>query len=320
MTVREQAGTAGPEGRRRRRSRAGSPPTLITAALILASSAGCAHTSTSSEPSNAGAGASAASGTAGPGTQSPAREGQSSPGRTGSPQAVPSSSLSPTPERARRRHYPWHTNIIATTFWVGEVFDPDAGDGSQVVSTYDAHWLAHYGGCDGVVVEGRCTTERRTAANGWFPTRMVPLQNPFYLDLPFDDVNDPMAFRMRESVVPWARDPGYAGRTRDPNASLMKNRWVRLRKGSRICYGQIEDAGPAEYHDATYVFGDGDHRPINRRYNGAGLDVSPALNGCLGFASLNGNDDRVDWQFVDSVDVPPGPWRTLVTSRPVSAG
>ena len=29
--------------------------------------------------------------------------------------------------------YPWHTDIVATTFWVGEVFDPNASDGSQVI-------------------------------------------------------------------------------------------------------------------------------------------------------------------------------------------
>ena len=50
--------------------------------------------------------------------------------------------------------YPLHTDVVATTFWVGEIFDPQASDGSQVISTYDSHWLAHYGGCDGIVVNG----------------------------------------------------------------------------------------------------------------------------------------------------------------------
>ena len=36
--------------------------------------------------------------------------------------------------------YPLHTGIVATTFWVGEIFDPDATDGSQVYSTYDSQW------------------------------------------------------------------------------------------------------------------------------------------------------------------------------------
>lgn len=213
--------------------------------------------------------------------------------------------------------YPWHTDIVATTFWVGEVFDPNARDGSQMFSAYDSRWYEHYGGCDGVVRDGVCRTERRTAENGYFPTRMAPLENPFYLDLPFDDVNDPHAFAMRGEVIPWADEPAYREIVDDPHESLMKNRWVRLVSGGATCYGQIQDAGPGVYDDAAYVFGDDDRRPENRRFNGAGMDVSPALNGCLGFTELNGSVDRVDWQFVDAEDVPPGPWLKLVTMRGV---
>jgi hypothetical protein len=82
------------------------------------------------------------------------------------------------------------------------------------------------------------------------------------------------------------------------------------------CYGQIQDAGPGEYSDAEYVFGSLDARPRNTRYNGAGMDVSPALNGCLRFTDVNGANDRVDRQFVDDVDVSDGPWRRIVTTSP----
>ena len=213
-----------------------------------------------------------------------------------------------------RSRYPWHTDIVATTFWVGEVFDPNASDGSQVISTYDSRWMDHYGGCDGVVVDGECHTEARSADNGYFPRDMTPRQNPFYLDLPFDDVNDPAAFARRGSVIPWVNEPGRSGRVGDRSVSYMKNRWVRIKRGDRVCYGQIQDAGPGVYDDAAYVFGADDRRPRNGRYNAAGMDVSPALNGCLGFAELDGENDRVDWQFVDDADVPAGPWRTVVTT------
>jgi len=209
--------------------------------------------------------------------------------------------------------YPVHTDIVSTTFWVGEVFDPNADDGSQVLSTYDSLWIKSYGGCDGIVVDGGCKTEARTAANGYFPTQMTPLENPFYLDLPFDDLNDAKAFRSREKVIPWAGDPAYAGSAGNDKVSLMKNRWVKITANGQTCYGQIEDAGPGQYDDAGYVFGADDRRPKNRRFNGAGMDVSPALNGCLRYKELDGEDDRVDWQFVDFEDVPDGPWRTLVT-------
>ena len=104
--------------------------------------------------------------------------------------------------------------------------------------------MLHYGGCDGVVTYGKCETERRVPANGFFPTRMTPRENPFYLDLPFDDVNNAAAFSQRAQLIPWADDPGYAGHAHDPAFSYMKNRWVELMRDGRTCYGQIEDAGP----------------------------------------------------------------------------
>ena len=252
-----------------------------------------------------------------------AQEPSSSPQRTAAPDHRPpvSDLHTPTPgARLMDGTYPWHTGIVATTFWVGEIFDPKAADGSQVESAYDSSWMRHYGGCDGRVVRhGRrstCETQRRTAANGWFPTDMRPGENPFYLDVPFDDVNDPIAFRQRCGVVPWAQDPGYRGHCRDRTFSYLKNRWVRIvGPAGRTCYGQVEDAGPGKYHDAAYVFGSHDVRPANRRYGGAGMDVSPALNGCLGFAALNGDADRISWSFVEADDVPPGPWTRIVTRR-----
>jgi hypothetical protein len=251
------------------------------------------------------------------------------------------------------RVYPLHTNIVSTTFWVGEIFNASLSDGSQICSTYDSDWAlrhtgvdlgavpsgaagcpgAHWGGCDGLATGStygtfHCATEARSAANRYFPTTGPrPLQNPFYLDLPFDDVNDSTAYAERCSVIPWASDPGYAGRCTSSNFSYMKNRWVRITgPNGNTCYGQIEDAGPSSgslYHDANYVFGASDARPVNRMFSGdrtqgAGMDVSPALNGCLGFADLDGDNDHVTWQFVDDVDVPDGPWRDVVTASGVA--
>lgn len=210
--------------------------------------------------------------------------------------------------------YPLHTGIVATTFWVGEIFDANAEDGSQMLSTYDANWFANFGGCDGVSKGGTCTTEKRVAANGFFPSSMTPKQNPFYLDLPYDDVNDSTGFKNRGSVIPWANDPAYAGKAGDASISMMKNRWVKLTKDGQTCYGQIADAGPGEYHDSAYVFGTNDARPANARYGGAGMDVSPALNGCLNFAELDGDADKVDWQFIEASDVPAGPWLNVSSS------
>ncbi len=219
---------------------------------------------------------------------------------------------------AAPRTYPMHRDVVATTFWVGEIFDPSASDGSQMLSTYDGQWFARYGGCDGIVVAGDCRTEERTAANGYFPTAMQPKENPFYLDLPYDDLNDPVGFARRGQVIPWATDPAYAGRIADGDFSLMKNRWVEISLAGRTCYGQIQDAGPGQYDDAAYVFGSDDRRPANQEFNGAGMDVSPALNGCLGMSDLNGDQDRVSWRFVEASAVPDGPWLRLVTTSGVT--
>jgi hypothetical protein len=239
----------------------------------------------------------------------------SAPLATSTPKLTPKSKPKPKPKPVNP--YPWHTKIVSTTFWVGEIFDPNASDGSQVISTYDTNWYANFGGCDGVIASNSCSTEKRTSANGYFPVTMTPKQNPFYLDLPFDDINDPGAYARRGTVVPWAKSATYVRNIHNANVSLMKNRWVELTRSGATCFGQIEDAGPGQYNDANYVFGKKNARPKNKEYGGAGLDVSPALNGCLKFAELNGDTDHVSWRFIPTSMVPAGPWKHLVTRTPV---
>lgn len=74
------------------------------------------------------------------------------------------------------------------------------------------------------------------------------------------------------------------------------------------------------YHDTAYVFGSRNARPGQGEFNNAGIDVSPALNGCLGFAELDGDGDRVAWRFVRTASVPAGPWKRIVTMRPPDQG
>ena len=81
---------------------------------------------------------------------------------------------------------------------------------------------------------------------------------------------------------------------------------------------QWEDTGPYTYADRRYVFGADDLRPKSKQARNAGLDVSPAVRDCLGFAGLNNDENTVDWQFVDDTDLPDGPWKRVVTKRQVS--
>ena len=210
--------------------------------------------------------------------------------------------------------YPVHTNITATVFWIGE----PVGNGStenNAVSAYDDRWLEHYGGVDDHSYVRRYP---------YFP-RFVPHENPFYLDVPYDDFLDdgsPRPDRLQD--VPWASaesDHIAAALRRNTPFSLMKNRWVKVshtRNGTlRTCYGQVEDAGPYRYDDVGYVFGAGDARPRSHRAHNAGIDVSPALRDCLRFTGLNNDSNRVSWQFVARNEPPPGPWLRVITTRQV---
>jgi hypothetical protein len=192
-------------------------------------------------------------------------------------------SVATPPAQADENTHPWHKDIIATNFWVGQIIDTTTHDGSQEESAYDENWLQNYGGCDGVRdSHGVCQFEVRTVDNGFFPKQMTPKQNPFYLDVP---------------LVDWT----------------LKNKWVEMvGPNGQTCYGQIEDAGPAVYDDYKYVLGT--DRPKSTKFNGAGMDVSPALHGCLGFiGGVMGASDKVDWRFVAREQVPEGPWTRIET-------
>ena len=72
----------------------------------------------------------------------------------------------------------WKYNIVATVFWIGE----QAVEGNPVPNTesaWDASWVAHYGGED--------NPEQRA---NFIPTAFTPGQNPFYVALPYNDVDD----------------------------------------------------------------------------------------------------------------------------------
>ena len=196
--------------------------------------------------------------------------------------------------------YPWHRGITATVFWVGE---PQGGGSSEdnAFSAWDDEWQKNYGGYDDPVNR-----------KGYYPADFTPKQNPFYLDLPYNDFTDSGDRKSGAfHVIPWAGQKKWG-----QLESMMKNRWVKLKKGSVTCFGQIEDAGPYEYDDANYVFGES--QPKNKLANNAGLDVSPAIRDCLKFVGINNDENQVDWQFVDEKDVTPGPWKQIITTSQIN--
>jgi hypothetical protein len=132
----------------------------------------------------------------------------------------------------------------------------------------------------------------------------TPRQNPFYCALPYNDKSREGHRAEAPKVVPWFKE-AYRG----PGVSVCKDHWLAIRKGNRTVYAQWEDAGPFRTDHWEYVFGN--ERPKPNLNRGAGLDVSPAVRDYLGLQDT----DVTDWRFVESSEVPSGPWAKLGTNN-----
>lgn len=187
-----------------------------------------------------------------------------------------------------RVSYPLHRNISATVFWVGEEANKSNDFIDNKSSAWASDWVNRYGGVDDP--RERCE---------WRPCDFIPKENSFYAALPFGDYT-------KEGLKPsaeLAQVPWYKGRPR-AGESILKNRWIKIYYKGRTAYAQWEDVGPFEDDDAAYVFGS--ERPKERR---AGIDLSPAT---ADYLNINGRAE-VNWQFAEAADVPPGPWREIIT-------
>jgi hypothetical protein len=186
----------------------------------------------------------------------------------------------------------WKENIIATTFWIGE--PARSGSPSNTHSAWDSGWMAHYGGED--------SPTRRV---DFWPTRLTPRQNPFYIALPYSDVSNGHTKPEAAQIIPWFKSSfSQNGR------SILKDRWVAIRRGARVCYAQWEDAGPFRTDHWQYVFGN--ERPLSNQNHDAGIDLSPAVRDFLNIGGM----DSVDWKFVEFSNVPAGPWTRLGDNNP----
>jgi len=188
--------------------------------------------------------------------------------------------------------YPRHDDIKASVFWVGEAADESNGQIANFASSWQEEWQNDFGGVDDPAQR-----------NGFCPVAFKPKENPFYVALPYNDLEiDGRSKPDAQRVVPWATEP-----TNPRIGSIVKNRWVEVSIGDQRCYGQWEDAGPFLENDSIYVFGAS--RPSNTRILGAGIDLSPAMETCLGVRG----EATVSWRFIDVADVPKGPWLVLQT-------
>jgi hypothetical protein len=201
-------------------------------------------------------------------------------------------------ESPSEKPYIVHENITATIFWIGEKGGEDNGGIPNLDSVWDDMWLEHYGGVDD-------PDDRE----GYRPASFVPLENPFYAALPYNDFDEDGKKKSGiEKYIPWVDG------SESPYESVCKNRWIEVVYGDRKVYVQWEDAGPFGENDIDYVFSDAE--PANGINDSAGIDLSPAARDYLGMGDMA----KVSWRFVDEKDVPEGPWREIVTRRGVSWG
>jgi hypothetical protein len=186
----------------------------------------------------------------------------------------------------------WKENIVATTFWIGE--PTSSGSPSNTRSAWDSGWMAHYGGEDS-------PTQRAD----FLPNGFTPRQNPFYIALPYSDVSHGHTKPEAAQII-----PRFKSSFSQNGRSILKDRWVAIRRGARVCYAQWEDAGPFRTDHWQYVFGN--ERPLSNQNHDAGIDLSPAVRDFLNIGGM----DSVDWKFVEFSDVPAGPWTRLGDNNP----
>ena len=182
---------------------------------------------------------------------------------------------------------PWKIGIVTTIFWIGERPTPNNPVANDR-SSWDPNWLSNYGGYDDPDSKSR---------KDFIPMNFLPRQNPFYVALPYNDVEGGHTKPEAKDLIPWFKDAFV-----HDGQSVLKGHWLAIRRGNRVCYAQWEDCGPFCTDHWQYVFGD--ERPKVNPNQNAGLDVSPAVRDYLGL----GNMDVCDWKFVEFREVPPGPW------------
>lgn len=195
-----------------------------------------------------------------------------------------------------RYDFTLHKEISVTYFWIGEQGDADNGNIANIQSAWDDNWKIHYGGVD-----------NPNNRDGYLPAGFTPHENAFYFALPYNDLNSEGKRKADAlKIIPWAKEKQWSSMQ-----SLCKNRWIKIFKGSKVAYAQWEDVGPFGENDAQYVFGKA--TPKNEINHHAGLDVSPAVRDYLGLSDI----DKVNWQFIDSDNIPKGPWKEIVTNSQI---
>jgi hypothetical protein len=200
--------------------------------------------------------------------------------------------------------YPWRQNITATVFWIGEA--PSQNNPTpNYKSSWDQSWASNYGGYDNPDPSARMADYR----TGEFrPKNFAPRLNPFYIALPYNDVESSSRTKSEAPrVIPW-----FARMNPEPGKTVCKSRWLQIFFNGKSCYAQWEDCGPWNTDDYEYVFGN--KPPKNANNQGAAIDISPSVRDYLGLQS----GQKCHWRFVEDAQVPYGPWKKYGVTAPAS--
>ncbi|EDY17465.1 hypothetical protein CfE428DRAFT_4982 [Chthoniobacter flavus Ellin428] len=205
-----------------------------------------------------------------------------------------------TPQKPRdgfvSAKFPWKTNVVSTVFWIGSA---EKGEDDHGASAWDPKWKMHYGGFDDPDPQKR---------HHFIPVGFIPRQNPFYIALPYNDVAEGVTKPEAKVVIPWFQDAFV-----EEGKSVCRDRWLAIRNSAgKVCYAQWSDCGPFGSDQWQYVFGN--EKPKPNLNSGAGLNVSPAVREYL---QLQGTD-VVDWKFMETKDVPNGPWALFGDNNPLA--
>ena len=202
----------------------------------------------------------------------------------------------PTPNRPGA--LPWHFDITATYFFIGELATK-RNPTPNTASSWDSAWDDNYGGYDDPDPAKRDPVT-------YAPRGFTPQLNPFYVALPYNDIQRGGPKPEAERVIPWYRRD-KAGKYE----SVCRGTGVQIYHNGRYCFAQWEDCGPFVTDDWEYVFKG--KRPRNTQNNNAGIDISPAVRDYLG---IKGGSAVVHWRFVDFSLVPGGPWARYGKDNP----
>ena len=196
----------------------------------------------------------------------------------------------------------WRDDIVTTVFYIGEYRKSRVGLLNNRSSAWIAGWVKSFGGVD------------HPGRKSIFPTKFTPKENPFYFALPLSDKvlrsveNNEILPQYQEIVIFFNRI--YSANSHEK--SFLKNTWIAIEKGGKVCYAQWQDVGPYCDNDADYVLRN--ERPkIGKR---PALDVSPAVQKLLNLSQK----DVTRWRFVAPSEVPDGPWKKIVSGEDAESG